>query len=140
LICKLYISKLLADKPRDLLLWALGINNGLRASDLLRLRVKDLEGMTPGDTLPIIESKTGKPNVLVVNKVVHKALTKYLEALGPDPDDYLFKSRKGGKALQSQAVSKLIKKWCKEINLKGNCRKGSPVIISLPGLPTRYQP
>ena len=28
------ISKLLADKPRDLLLWALGINNGLRASDL----------------------------------------------------------------------------------------------------------
>lgn len=114
------ISKLLADKPRDMLLWALGINNGLRASDLLRLKVGDLEGMNPGDTLPIIESKTGKPNVLVVNKVVHKALTKYLEVLEPDSHDYLFKSRKGGEALQSQAVSKLIKKWCREINLKGN--------------------
>jgi len=28
------ISKLLQGKPRDLLLWTMGINNGLRASDL----------------------------------------------------------------------------------------------------------
>ena len=41
--------------------------------------MSDLEGMKPGDTLPIIESMTGKPNALVVNKVVHKALTKYLK-------------------------------------------------------------
>ena len=33
------ISKLLQGKPRDLLLWTLGINNGLRASDLVGITV-----------------------------------------------------------------------------------------------------
>jgi integrase len=33
---------MLSDKPRDLLLFTIGINNGLRAGDLLGLKVKDL--------------------------------------------------------------------------------------------------
>jgi len=43
------IKKILADKPRDLLLFTLGINNGLRAGDLLKLKVfqvKDQEGIS----------------------------------------------------------------------------------------------
>jgi integrase len=36
------IKKLLADKPRDLLLFTMGVNNGLRIGDLLQLRVKDV--------------------------------------------------------------------------------------------------
>jgi len=113
------ISKLLSGKPRDLLLWTLGINNGLRASDLLRLKVVDVRHMQPGDTLQIVESKTGKQNILVVNKSAHKALVKYLAGTKLTDTDFLFRSRKGGKALQSQAVSKLIQGWCREINLKG---------------------
>jgi len=57
---------LLADKPRDLFLWIMGINNGLRASDLLRIEVGDVRCLQPGDILQIIESKTGKQNILVV--------------------------------------------------------------------------
>jgi len=115
------ISKLLTDKPRDLLLWTLGINNGLRASDLLQLKVEDIEGKQPGDVVHIIESKTGKANILVLNGSAHKALMNYLKS-APDlsSDDYLFKSRKGGKALGSQAVSVMIKGWCGAVNLKGN--------------------
>jgi len=113
------ISKLLSDRPRDLLLWTLGINNGLRASDLLRIKVGDVRCMQPGDILQIIESKTGKKNILVVNKTAHKALVKYLGGVALDDDDFLFKSGKGGKALQSQAVSKMIQGWCREIHLKG---------------------
>ena len=115
------ISKLLAGKPRDLLLWTMGINNGLRASDLLRVKVSDVENLKPGDTLPITESKTGKPNILVINNVTHKALVKYLQSVPSlSSGDYLFKSRKKGKALGSQAVGVLVKGWCAAVNLKGN--------------------
>jgi integrase len=113
------ISALTKDNPRDHLLFLLGINNGLRASDLITLKVGDVRDMAVGDTLTIRESKTQKDNILVTNKTVHKALKAYLDKANPADDDYLFASRKGGGHLQSQAVSKLVKKWTTAINLKG---------------------
>jgi integrase len=114
------ISRLTSANPRDHLLFLMGVNNGLRAADLIKLRVKDVHYMKVGDTLTIKESKTKKDNILVVNKTVHKALKAYLDEVRPDDDDYLFASRKGNSHLQSQAVSKLVKKWTRAINLKGN--------------------
>jgi integrase len=98
----------------------MGINNGLRVVDLLNLKVGQVRHLKPGDTLTIRESKTEKKNILVVNRMVYKSLKKYLDSIELDDEDYLFKSRKGGGALQSQAVSRLVKKWTSEINLKGN--------------------
>jgi integrase len=114
------ISKLTAENPRDHLLFIMGINNGLRAADLIKLKVMDVRYLKIGDTLTIKESKTGKENILVVNKTVHKALRNFLDKVQPADDDYLFDSRKGNYHLQSQAVSKLVKKWTRTINLKGN--------------------
>ncbi len=114
------ISKMTSGNPRDHLLFVMGINNGLRACDLVRVKVGDLRYLKVGDTLTIKESKTGKDNILVVNKTVYKALQTYLETVRPDDDAYLFASRKGESHLQSQAVSKLVKKWTRAINLKGN--------------------
>ncbi len=114
------ISKMTSGNPRDHLLFVMGINNGLRACDLVRVKVGDLRYLKVGDTLTIKESKTGKDNILVVNKTVYKALQAYLDAVRPDDDAYLFASRKGESHLQSQAVSKLVKKWTRAINLKGN--------------------
>jgi len=114
------ISKLTADNPRDHLLYVMGVNNGLRACDLLGLKAGDIRTLKVGDTLTIKESKTGKDNILVVNKTVHKALRNYLDKVQPDDDDFIFASRKGNSHLQSQAVSKLVKKWTKAINLKGS--------------------
>jgi integrase len=114
------ISALIKDNPRDHLLFLLGINNGLRAADLIRLKVRDVRDMEVGDTLTIRESKTKKDNILVINKTVHKALKAYLDKVHPADDAYLFASRKGGGHLQSQAVSKLVKQWTTAINLKGN--------------------
>jgi len=113
------ISKLLTDKPRDLLLFKMGINNGLRTGDLLGLKVNDVRKMKPGDSISIREKKTGKANVLMVNKAVYKALKGYLEKENPDDRDYLFPSQKGGH-LQPLAVNKLMKKWTSAINLGGN--------------------
>ena len=113
------ISKLLYDSPRNHLLFTMGINNGLRAGDLLKLKVKDVRNLKVGDTLNIKESKTGKDNVLVVNKAVHKSLKNYLEKVQPRNSDYLFASRKGNKAITIQAVNNMIKKWTRAINLPG---------------------
>ena len=114
------ISKMLSDNPRNNLLFVMGTNNGLRTGDLLKLKVSNVKGMKVGDTLIIKEGKTGKRNMLVMNKSIHKSLQIYLEALKPMDDDFLFASRKGKRSITIQCVNNMVKKWASEINLKGN--------------------
>jgi integrase len=114
------ISKLTHENPRDHLLFMMGVNNGLRVCDLVRIKVKDVRYLKPGETLTIKETKTGNDNILVINHTVFNALQYYLDNVQPADDDYVFASRKGTGHLQSQAVSKMIKRWTKAINLKGN--------------------
>jgi len=114
------ISKMLSDSPRNHLLFVMGTNNGLRTGDLLKLKVGDVRNMKVGDTLIIREGKTGKRNILVMNKGIYKSLQIYLEKLKPDDEDFLFTSRKGTKAVTIQCVNNMVKKWTGEINLKGN--------------------
>ena len=114
------IKSILSDKPRDLLLFTMGINNGLRAGDLLDLKVKKVKHLKEGDSTPIKESKTKKNNILMVNKPVYKSLRNYLEKVNPDDEDFLFASRNTNEPISIQAVNALIKKWTKAINLNGN--------------------
>ena len=114
------ISKILSDSPRDHLLFTMGINNGLRATDLLKLKVKDVKRLKAGESITIRESKTGKTNILMVNKTISKSLQNFLSRTTATDDDFLFKSRKGNGPLQSQAVSKMVKAWTRAINLQGN--------------------
>lgn len=114
------ISKLLSDNPRNHLLFVMGTNNGLRTGDLLKLKVSDVKDMKVGDTLVIKEGKTGKRNILVMNKSIHKSIQTYLEALKPTDDHPLFASRKGRRSITVQCVNNMVKKWVSEINLKGN--------------------
>jgi len=114
------IKEILSDRPRDLLLFTMGVNNGLRVGDLLRLKVKDVRHLREGDSIIIRESKTGKENILMINKAVYKAMRNYLEKVDPDDEDFLFASRKSKEPLLIQAVNALVKKWTKAINLKGN--------------------
>ncbi len=64
------ISKLLSNNQRNHLLFTIGINNGLRAGDLLRLKVKDVRHLKAGDWITITEAKTKKTNILAANKSV----------------------------------------------------------------------
>ncbi len=111
------IKQILSGTPRDLLLFTMGINNGLRAGDLLMVKVKDVKSLKPGEYITIKEAKTGKQNILMVNKSVHKALRNYLEKVRPGDNDYLFASRKTKEPLSIQAVNALLKKWTRAINL-----------------------
>ncbi len=113
------ISRLLKSNPRNYLLWVMGINNGIRTNDLVQLRYNQVEGLKAGAVIKIVESKTGKPNVLVINKSVYKSLQLYIKEVNPDSDDYLFKSRKGNGHISSQSVGRMIRSWAEAINLKG---------------------
>jgi len=114
------IRKILSDNQRNHLLFVMGINNGLRTGDLLKLKVMDVRGLKEGDKITIKEGKTGKQNILVINKTVHKVLIQYLMENKLKDDDYLFKSRKGNRPISIQTVNGYLKKWTSEINIKGN--------------------
>jgi len=114
------IKKLLCGDMRDKLLFVLGINSGLRIGDLLKLRVKDFKDLRLGDSLQITEQKTGKKNVLLLNKAIFKTFNEYMEKVKPSPEDFLFYSRKGNKPLRVETVNRMVKSWCETIGLSGN--------------------
>ena len=83
---------------RDYLLFVVGCNTGLRISDILKLKVSDFftgERRCIRKHITIIEQKTGKDRRIAVNNTIQKALKLFLEEYDPQPDDYLFPSRKG---------------------------------------------
>ena len=107
------IKNRLKNNSRDLLLFTMGINNGLRISDLLKLRVRDVKDLSVGETLTIKETKTGKNNILMINKSVYQVMREYLNGENPDENEYLFQSRNGNNtALKRETVHKMVKEWC----------------------------
>jgi integrase len=114
------IKKLLKDKPRDYCLFTMGINTNLRASGLTRITAGDVRGKKPGDDLTVKEQKTGKARRITLNDNVILAVTRLLAHASHQDTDPLFKSQKGNKALSVPSVNRLVKGWCREINLKGN--------------------
>jgi len=114
------IKLLLSDNPRNLLLFTMGINNGIRVGDLLKLKVKQVKRLQPGQFIIIKEGKTQKQNILMINKTLYKTIRTFINEVRPLDDDYLFASAKTKAPLTIQAVNALIKKWIKTINLPGN--------------------
>jgi integrase len=115
------IKKMLADNPRDLALFVVGINTAFRAGDLLALTVGMVRNLNPGDTLPVREKKTGKERRVTLNKAAHAAIRDLLATMPDATDDSpLFPSRKGSAALTVSTLNNLVKAWCHTINLTGN--------------------
>lgn len=115
------IKKLLADKPRDLAIFTLGINTNLRASDILRITVGQVRHLKPGQHFTIKEKKTGKERSITINKTVYDAINNLLKTI-PEAEDIepLFQSRKGKQSLCVPYLNSLVKGWCRELNMKGN--------------------
>lgn len=108
---------------RDYALFVLGINIGLRTQDLLNLKVSDVSS-SPKDIkkrVQVIEQKTGKIREFEINDAASNALKLYLGSLKTyEPDNWLFPSRKGNGPLTVDAVRRIIKDFCNELNIKGN--------------------
>ena len=112
------IKKLLADNPRDLCLFTVGINTSLRASDLLRITAGQVRGLKPGDEIEIKEKKTGKKRRITLNKAVIRSIQSLLASRGYENEEPLFVGQRG--VLTVPSVNRLVKQWCRTINLRGN--------------------
>lgn len=75
---------------RDYMLFCVGINTGLRISDILNLRVSDVRGKTH---IHITEQKTGKDKKFKINNALKDELEEYVSDMGGC--EYLFQSHKG---------------------------------------------
>lgn len=88
-------SELKKNGTRDYLLFALGINVGLRISDIIKLQVKDLLNIdkTIKTHITILEDKTNKVKRFKINTVLGEEIRQYIKNMLQD--EYIFKSRKG---------------------------------------------
>lgn len=81
---------------RDVLLFLIGINTGLRVNDIVNLKVGDVKGK---NLFTIREGKTRKKREINIG-MLRNEIDRYTE--GKDKSDYLFKSQKGSKLTTTQ--------------------------------------
>ena len=79
------VEQILAKNPRDLLMFTVGTNCGLRISDILALNVGDVRGK---NYIQIIEKKTGKFKKFPINSKLKPMFEEFTK--GRDADEPLF--------------------------------------------------
>lgn len=109
------IKQILAKNgTRDLLLFIMGINSGLRISDILPLKKSDvITGI-----VTIKEKKTGKHKQFPLNGAIQEVLQPYIKTLADN--DYLFRSRQNnGKCpyMTRQQAYNIINSACRAVGI-----------------------
>ncbi len=112
------IKKLLADKPRDLAMFVVGINTAFRASDLSRIQIGDVRGVQQREEIELREKKTGKARRVTLNGACVKAVGELLEAQPGEDHEPLFRTNRGG-AISTPYFNNLVKQWCRDVGLRG---------------------
>ena len=105
---------LITKNMRNYMLFSLGVNVGLRISDLRLLKVKDIKD----EYIKITEIKTKKTKAFLITPKIKKELKTYTENM--TDDEYLFKSRQGYKPISRQQVSNVLKDVQRQFNLERN--------------------
>lgn len=98
---------------RDYLLFVLGINSGLRISDLLKLTVEDVMNQ---DRISIREQKTNKYKDFPLSETCKKAINEYLKSTGITTGA-LFVSRKGNKPITRVQAYRILSEGAKTIGI-----------------------
>lgn len=114
---------------RNKLLFILGVNLGIRASDLRSVRwsffLYDIESLCFKDYYTIMPKKTANKSkyvTLYFNEAVKNAIKEYvLKYPIDDIDGYLFTSQKGdNEAIEERTICKIIKNTAAEAGIKQN--------------------
>jgi len=87
---------------RDVLIFLIGINTGLRVNDLVRLKVSDVK---EHDIFYIREGKTNKRREINVG-MLRKEINKFIEE--KHADSHLFTSQKGKQAITTTQVYRIL--------------------------------
>lgn len=98
---------------RNYLLFVLGINSGLRISDLLKLTVEDVKNQ---DRISIREQKTNKHKDFPLSDTCKKVIQEYLKTTNIT-DGYLFTSRKGNKPITRVQAYRILSEAAKTVGI-----------------------
>ena len=114
------IKKLLRQQNlRDYCLFTVGINSGLRISDLLKLVVSDvIENNKVKDRIRLREKKTNKFKDFPLSDNTKLAIKEYLKTREYKLNEPLFLSRKNKGFLLRQQAYKIINDVAKSIGIK----------------------
>lgn len=105
---------------RDLLLFVLGINTGIRVHDLLSLKINDIwDGTQIKEFLHVCDSKNGENKGHFINNQVRTVLQKYLASREFIESDYLFKSKKDDLPITRQQAYRIINHAAKDVGITG---------------------
>lgn len=105
-------KELLKISYRDYMMFVIGINTGLRISDLLSLKVEDVRARTH---IIITEQKTGKYKRFLINDMLRMEINKYID--GMRQEEYLFKSRKGDKPITRVQAYRILNKVAAKLGI-----------------------
>lgn len=100
------------NSERDLLLFNLGINTGLRMNELLQLKVEDVRGKT---SLTIPGNKTQKKRQFFLHGVMYQ-IAEFVE--NKDDKDYLFASQRTNKPISTTQAYRILQKAADSIGRK----------------------
>jgi len=114
---------------RDHLLFTLGINSGLRVSDLLSIKWKlflNEKGkiLKAGSAIIVTERKTGKAKRFKLNKSIRKAVELFYETFeSVDPESFIFLSRQSDSEGKKMPISRVqawrtLNKYAKSIGIQ----------------------
>lgn len=97
---------------RNYILFVMGINTGLRISDILKLKVGDVQG----SHISMREMKTGKQKRIQITSALKRELRWFSE--GREVGEYLLKSRKGkNRPIGRSMAYKILKSTAAEFGL-----------------------
>lgn len=118
------VKALLKRKPRDYAMFVLGINSGLRISDLLSLSLGDVIDQDKKRTqirerIVLRERKTGKAKSFPLNTSARAALRLYVGTFKDlDMERPLFKSRKGeGSPISRGQAYRILRQAAKTVGI-----------------------
>lgn len=111
-IIKKIESTLRDENIRDLLLFVIGINTGLRVSDILSLDVRDVKNQ---EIVNIIEKKTGKRKRFPLNEKIQKLANEFTK--GRNEEEPLFVTKYRNRMERTYAY-RIVNNACKQNGIK----------------------
>lgn len=101
--------------PRDHFLFHMGINIGIRISDLINLKVGDVKGKR---FTYVKEQKTDNKKKIKINASLRESIEDYISMMELADEDYLFPSRMKGKHISRVQAWRILNEAAAHVGLE----------------------